>query len=73
MSNVDEISSVLRVQLKQAKLAKDIKIDCICGKSISINAMYRCHHCGIFFCRTCGSDHFGKDETGLVDSLVSVK
>jgi len=70
MSRIDDISNVLRGQLKQAKLAKDIKVDCTCGKSISINAMFRCHHCGIYFCRTCGGEHFKEDQTGLVGSLI---
>ena len=65
---VDDIISAMRKQRPQAVLAKSIIIDCICGKRVSITAMYKCHHCGIYFCRECGKNHFGEDKTGLVGS-----
>lgn len=65
----NQIMNITRLQLKQASAAKSVKIDCQCGKSITITKMYRCHHCGIYFCRKCGTEHFGEDTTGLVGRL----
>ena len=74
MDRITKLKTVLGEQLRFAKVASGIKIPCQCGKSPSLNQMYRCHHCGIWFCRTCGNEHFDKDETGLVgNSLIKGK
>lgn len=68
---INKIQSILRYQHHEAKLANGIKVTCQCEKSISITKMYKCHHCGIYFCRPCGADHFGVDETGLVGNSLT--
>jgi len=36
------------------------ELTCPCGRKVSIKRMFRCFHCGIWFCRVCGREHFGK-------------
>jgi len=67
--SIDEIQKIMRGQLKEVMPANSVRITCQCGRNVPINSMYRCHHCGIFFCRTCGNEHFGKDTTGLVGRI----
>jgi len=64
ISNPDYIQGVLRVQLPQAKSASGFKIDCQCKKVVSINQMFKCLYCGIYFCQSCASEHFKKNTLG---------
>lgn len=51
----------LRKQLPQAKAASSGRVECECGKQVKLMAAYRCMHCGVWFCRSCGLEHFGPD------------
>lgn len=40
--------------------ASSLKVRCVCLKLVSIRYAYRCLYCGIFYCRECAEQHFGK-------------
>ena len=74
MGRITKLTVIHGEQSRAAKPARGVKITCQCGKTVSIIKMYRCHHCGIYYCRTCGVEHFGEDKTGLVgNSLTNIK
>ena len=40
--------------------AKHLKVRCPCLKLIPMKYAYRCLYCGIFYCKECAEEHFGK-------------
>jgi len=56
-----ELMQALRMQRPQARAASSGTVTCICNKDVELMAAYRCLHCGIWFCRECGEEHFGPD------------
>lgn len=35
------------------------QVTCPCGKTLSVVRMYRCLHCGLWWCKKCAKLHFG--------------
>ncbi len=35
-------------------------ITCPCGWARTITKMYKCLYCGVWFCKLCAEEHFGK-------------
>ena len=40
--------------------AKHLKVRCPCLKLVKWSYAYRCLYCGVFFCKECAEEHFGK-------------
>ncbi len=40
--------------------AKFTDIRCPCLKLVKLRHAYRCLYCGVFFCKECAEQHFGK-------------
>jgi len=38
-----------------------------CGRSLPARWLYRCYHCGLWFCERCGAGHFGSRPVGRVE------
>ncbi len=58
-----ELMATLKSQLPQARAASAGKVTCVCSRNVELLAAYRCLHCGVWFCRQCGVEHFGPDTT----------
>lgn len=37
-------------------------VTCPCGFKLPLDRLYKCLYCDIFFCKSCGIDHFGANE-----------
>ncbi len=40
------------------------EITCVCNMAYRPTQLYRCYHCGIWFCPVCAKKHFGKRPKG---------
>lgn len=48
---------LLRLQNGDIKTFKD-KVQCVCGKWMKLEKMFKCYHCWLWFCRDCAGKHF---------------
>jgi hypothetical protein len=50
----------IKLQQRDKVPSEAIKIRCPCLKLNNWAYMYRCLYCGIFYCKECAEEHFGK-------------
>lgn len=50
---------MLRRQIESIWSIRHVRIECPCGRSMSLIIARKCHYCGIWFCPACAQDHFG--------------
>jgi hypothetical protein len=55
-------SSLLKKQWEQAQHPHAAVIECVCGRARAIELMFRCWHCGLWFCEQCSDDHYGREN-----------
>lgn len=67
ISGLTEPTEILASQARFIRTQEDdkipvqhFKIRCVCLKLTPMKYAYRCLYCGIFYCRTCAEQHFGK-------------
>ena len=66
-----EINKLIETIASQCQEAAEIKgkINCICGRKISVFSLFRCFHCGLYLCDRCAKKHFGKKPDGFLMKL----
>lgn len=67
---IGEISDPIKIMESQVRFIKDqedmdlkakfLQVRCVCLKLVKMKYAYRCLYCGIFYCRECAEQHFGK-------------
>jgi len=50
----------IRTQENDNMPSKVLSIRCVCLKMVRMKYSYRCLYCGVFYCRECAEQHFGK-------------
>lgn len=59
-------ASLLKKQWEQATTNHHAAvIECACGRARPIELMFRCFHCGLWFCEQCAPEHFGAENCEL--------
>jgi hypothetical protein len=59
-------ASLLKKQWEQATSAGQhaAVIECVCGRARPIEHLFRCFHCGLWFCEVCAHEHYGNEYDG---------
>jgi hypothetical protein len=56
-------ASLLKKQWEQATTTQHgVVIECGCGRARPMELMFRCFHCGLWFCDVCSPEHFGSEN-----------
>lgn len=52
---------VIGIQYNQIYEEDIPTIKCPCGKEYSLNNLFKCLYCEVFFCKSCASIHFSEE------------
>jgi len=62
----EQVELLGKIEKQYRKALKGEKVKCAeCDFETVILHLYRCYHCGLWFCFRCGKEHFGPDPTRL--------
>ncbi|MGE4486350.1 MAG: hypothetical protein AB7C95_00820 [Synergistaceae bacterium] len=51
----------LKSQIKEVHGCEQ-RITCGCGRTVPLNAAYKCFYCGLWFCPACAREHFAEHD-----------
>jgi hypothetical protein len=52
----------LNKQWEQAQHPHPAVVECVCGRARTIELLFRCYHCGLWYCEVCAPEHFGSEQ-----------
>lgn len=60
MQVIEHQARFIKQQEDDDNPAKVLSVRCPCLKIVRLKYAYRCLYCGIFYCKDCAEEHFGK-------------